>query len=254
VSGRTPGPITVSDLGFTYPGGIKALLGVSFRVEPGERAGLIGPNGSGKSTLLLCLLGLLPGASGAIEVDDMAVNDGNIQELRRRCGLVFQDPEDQLFNPTVLEDAAFGPMNLGLGREEALRRAEKALSDVGIDQRLFNRPPHRLSAGQKRRAAIAGVLAMDPAVILLDEPTSDLDPRGRKNLAVLLNKLPQTMIIASHDLEFVLQTCGSVIVMDNGKVEAGGEPREIMSDREFMERHGLEKPHSLVPHAERHHR
>jgi cobalt/nickel transport system ATP-binding protein len=243
------GSIAIRGVSYSYPGRIPALDSVSFEVSPGEKVGLIGPNGAGKSTLLLCLPGLIEGFSGVIEIDGITVDHGdNLKELRRRVGLVFQDNDDQLFNPTIIEDVAFGPLNLGLVREEALHKAKSALIKVDLPEPLYSRPPHRVSGGQKRRAAIAGILAMEPSVLLLDEPTSDLDPRGINNLARLLNALPQTMIIASHNLEFVLLTCSRVIVLDEGKIVAGGDPREVMADRVFMESHGLEKPHSLVPH------
>jgi len=243
------GAIKVEDLSYSYPGRISALRGISFEAGPGKRTGLIGPNGAGKSTLFLCILGLVEGFKGRIVVDGISVSDNkNLKELRRRAGLVFQDSEDQLFNPTVFEDVAFGPLNLGLDQEAAHERASFALQNTELSEELFTRPPHRLSAGQKRRAAIAGVLAMEPTVLLLDEPTSDLDPRGRNNLARLLSSLPQTMIIATHNLEFVLLTCPRVIVLDQGEIVADGPAREIMSDKEFMESHGLEKPHSLIPH------
>ncbi|MFO8055713.1 MAG: ATP-binding cassette domain-containing protein [bacterium] len=246
--------VGVRYVSYTYPGAVDALFEVSFQVAAGSRTGLIGPNGAGKSTLLLCLLGLLPGFSGAIEVGGTKVlPDHDLTELRRRAGLVFQDPDDQLFNPTVLEDVAFGPLNLGFSQKESETRARESLSRVGVSQELFDRPPHRLSRGQKRRVAIAGVLAMEPSLLLLDEPTSDLDPRGRRELANLLADLPTTMIIASHDLEFVLESCDQVVVMDAGKTVARGLPPKIMSDRDCMHEHGLEVPHSLTAHSVPHH-
>jgi len=246
--------VKVSSLSYTYPGAVSALSGVDFQVDAGVRKGLIGPNGAGKSTLFLCLLGLLPGFSGTVRVGGLQVRpEEDLTELRRRVGMVFQDPDDQLFNATVLEDAAFGPLNLGLSKEESLERARRSLEMTGVDADLFDRPPHRLSGGQKRRVAIAGVLAMEPSLILLDEPTSDLDPRGRRELAEILKSLPTTMIIASHDLEFVLQTAPEVIVMDHGKTVAGGAAKEVMSDRKLMEEHGLEVPHSLTSHVFSHH-
>ncbi len=246
--------VKVSDVSYTYAGAIDALCGVSFKVERGKRTGLIGPNGAGKSTLFLCLLGLLPGFTGCIRVGELDVSShGDLTELRRRVGLVFQDPDDQLFNPTVLEDVAFGPLNLGLSKEESAARSRESLKLVGVPAELFDRPPHRLSRGQKRRVAIAGILAMEPGLILLDEPTSDLDPRGRRGLADLLATLAPTMIIATHDLEFVLETCDNVVVMDAGEIVTSGEPRSIMSDREIMHSHGLEVPHSLTAHTVAHH-
>jgi cobalt/nickel transport system ATP-binding protein len=248
------GSIAIRGISYFYPGRIPALDSVSFEVSPGEKVGLIGPNGAGKSTLLLCLPGLIEGFSGVIEIDGITVDHReNLKELRRRVGLVFQDNDDQLFNPTIIEDVAFGPLNLGLDREEAMDRSKNALTRVGLAEHMYSRPPHRVSGGQKRRAAIAGILAMEPSVLLLDEPTSDLDPRGINNLARLLNELPQTMIIATHNLEFVLLTCSRVVVLDEGKVITSGDPREVMADREFMESHGLEKPHSLVPHEHQDH-
>lgn len=249
---KKKGTVSVQGLSYIYPGGISALGKISFEAGPGERVALIGPNGAGKSTMFLCMLGLVDGFSGSVVIDGISVGDGgDLKELRCRAGLVFQDPDDQLFNPTVLEDVAFGPLNLGLSQEDAMERAGSALNNMELPDDLFSRPPHRLSAGQKRRAAIAGILAMEPSVLLLDEPTSDLDPRGRINLAMLLCSLPQTMIIATHNLEFALLTCPRAIVIDNGQIIADGPAQKIMSDQDFMESHGLEKPHSLIPH---HHR
>ena len=247
------GVVIVDGLTYSYPGNIRALDEISFNIGPGQKAGLIGPNGAGKSTIFLCLLGLVHDFTGSVEVAGIEVNGDNLTELRRRTGLVFQDPEDQLFNPTIIEDVAFGPLNLGWKQEEAVETAKSSLAKVGFPEGLSDRAPQNLSAGQKRRAAIAGILAMQPEVVLLDEPTSDLDPRGRNRLSDLLKSLPQTMIIASHDLEFVLRTCEVAVLIDDGKVIVQGDPKEVMSDRELMEAHGLEKPHSLMPHNDRHH-
>ncbi len=243
------GSVEISGLSYSYPGGIMALEKVSLEARPGEKLGLIGPNGAGKSTLFLCILGLVEGFMGEVKVGGLSATEKrDLGRLRREVGLVFQDADDQLFNPTVIEDVAFGPLNLGLPKEDALQRSETALAQVGFPSELFERPPHMLSGGQKRRAAIAGILAMEPSVILLDEPTSDLDPRGRRNLARLLSSLPQTMLIASHDLEFVLMTCDRVALLNGGRKITEGETRVVMADEALMEENRLEKPHSLIAH------
>jgi len=238
--------VLVRQLGFSYDGRVAALKGVSFSVSAGERLGLVGPNGAGKSTLFLCMTGVLRGFTGGIRVAGLSpADEGDLPELRRKVGLMFQSCDDQLFNPTVLEDVAFGPRNLGLSREEAVARAEKSLESVGLPPELYDRPPHKLSYGQKRRAALAGVLAMEPEILLLDEPGSDLDPKGKRDLIKLLDSLDKTLVISSHDLELVRRTCGRIIVLDGGKKVGEGPTDEVMGDAALMEGHGLEVPYSL---------
>ncbi len=238
--------IVVENLSFSYEGGTEALRGVSFRLHKGERLGLIGPNGAGKSTLFLCMAGVLQGFTGTIRVGGLCPCDRKqLPKLRQLLGIVFQSSDDQLFNPTVMEDVAFGPRNLGLQKNAAEERARSALAMVNMPRETHDRPPYRLSAGQKRRTALAGVLAMEPQVLLLDEPASDLDPQGKKELIELLYRIDGAQIIAAHDLELVRKTCQRVLVIDKGQIVGDGPADEVLSDTELMESHGLEVPFSL---------
>jgi cobalt/nickel transport system ATP-binding protein len=231
--------IEVRDLRFAYPDGRVALDRFSLSVATGESVGLIGPNGAGKTTLFLCLCGVLRSSPGAISVaglDPAVVPDR--KKLPERLGIIFQNSDDQLFNSTVADDVAFGPLNLGLSIDEVRKRVTEALDRVGMTGQ-DDRVPFRLSGGEKRRAAIAGVLAMHPDVLLLDEPSMFLDPRGRRELIRLINALPGTRLIASHDLALVRDTCSRVVLMDGGRVVAEDGP-EMLHDRNLMEKHGLE--------------
>lgn len=239
--------IEVRNLTYRYPDGTAALQGVSFSVTPGECLALIGPNGAGKSTLLLHLNGLLPerfASPPAVTVMDLPVIPPNLPAIRRQVGLLFQDANDQLFCPTVFDDVAFGPQQLGLDDAQVRDRVARALAQVGLTG-LENRPPHHLSAGQKRRACLAGVLACDPAVLVLDEPTSGLDPRGRCELIQLLRQIPVAKIIATHDLELVVQLCSRALLLSAGQLVAQGPPHDLLADEPLMLRHGLETPHIL---------
>ncbi len=239
--------IEIRDLHFRYGEGTAALRGVSFSVAEGECVGLIGPNGAGKSTLLLHLNGLLPeswtGVS-AVLVGGRALTKESLPEVRRQVGLLFQDPNDQLFCPTVFEDVAFGPQQLGLGRAEIRERVGRALDQAGLPG-FEERAPHHLSVGEKRRVCLAGLLACDPSILVLDEPTSSLDPKGRRDIKELLRRIPITKLIATHDLEFVVELCSRVIVLDGGTVVAEGPTVELLSNEELMRRHSLECPHVL---------
>lgn len=238
--------IELRDLSFAYDGHSDALRGLWLSVAPGERVGLIGPNGAGKSTLFLCLAGVLHGYRGTIAVDGLSPGDERqLPALRRKVGVMFQSSDDQLFNPTVLDDVAFGPLNLGLSREAARQTALDALARVGVTADLHDRPPHRLSNGQRRRVALAGILAMDPAVLLLDEPASDLDPRGRAELIELLRQIGGTQLLAGHDLEMIRRTCQRVVLLDGGTLVADGPTDDVLSDAALMDAHGLYVPHSL---------
>jgi len=236
---RTAPVIEVADLRYDYHG-TPALNGVSFSLSAGERVGLIGPNGAGKSTLLLHLNGLLAG-KGDIQVWGRPVTGDNLAWVRSQVGLVFADPEDQLFMPTLIEDAAFGPLNMGLSRDEALARAGQALAQVRLSA-LADRSPHHLSDGERRRAALATVLSMQPAVWLLDEPAANLDPRGRRELIALLKKLPGSVLVASHDLDMVAQVCERCLVLDAGELVSDGPTAAVLGDAALMDAHGLEVP------------
>ncbi|MEI7880301.1 MAG: ABC transporter ATP-binding protein [bacterium] len=239
--------VEIKDLVFTYPDGTQALKGVSLSVAHGECVAIIGGNGAGKSTLLQHLNGYLMPTSGEVRVGDFALTRETAKAIRRSVGMVFQDPDDQLFMPTVFEDVVFGPLNLGLSPQESEKRAAEALERVGMSH-LRERPPYKLSAGEKRAVAIATALAGLPDVLVMDEPSSNLDPRGRRRLIELLKSFEHTRMIATHDLEMVVEICPRVIVLDHGKVVLEGATHEILGDEALMLSHGLEKPHSLKHH------
>ena len=239
--------IEFTRLKYRYHDGTEALRDLSFRVLPGECIALLGPNGSGKSTLLLHLNGLLPDkltGDGAVKIYGQTVAPENLEKIRCQVGLVFQDPDDQLFCPTVAEDVAFGPQQLGLSETEIAARVKKSLAQVGLAG-FEERATHHLSHGEKRRACLAGVLACEPAVLVLDEPTSDLDPRGRREFKAMLRTLPATKIIATHDLEMAVELCARSIILDRGQIVADGRTIELLSDERLMLEHGLERPHIL---------
>ena len=237
----TPPAIDVTDLSFRYPDGTIALDHVNLRVDAGEHVAVLGPNGAGKTTLALHLTGILRANSGRVHVTGLPVVKANLGEVRRRVGIVFQDPDDQLFMPTVRDDVAFGPANLGLRGAELDRRVEDALGAVGL---LYHgdRTPHHLSFGQRRRAALATVLAMRPEVLVLDEPSSNLDPVARRELAELLRTLPQAVLIVTHDLPYALELCARAVIMNDGRVVADGPTRTILRDAELMRANRLELP------------
>ncbi|OGV69325.1 MAG: cobalt ABC transporter ATP-binding protein [Lentisphaerae bacterium RIFOXYB12_FULL_65_16] len=242
--------IEVNALSYRYADGTEALREISFSVAEGERVGLIGPNGAGKSTLLLHLNGLLPerpAAQPAIRVLDMPVTDPHLLEIRAKVGLLFQDPDDQLFCPTVREDVAFGPQQLGVQEPALTSRVSQALEQVGL-RGYEERLPHHLSRGERRRVCLAGLLACDARLLALDEPTSDLDPRGRRELKALLQRLPVAQIIATHDLELVVEICPRVLVLDHGAIVAQGPTETLLNDEALMLAHGLERPHILRHH------
>lgn len=242
------GSVAVAGLSFSYPDGTLALRDVSFRIEPGACVALIGANGAGKSTLLLHLNGsALPGPGlGTVTIGAREVGPGSLDAVRRTVGMVFQDPDDQLFMPTVREDVAFGPGNLGLDPAEVARRVDRALATVDLAQ-VAHKPPYHLSAGQKRRAAIATVLAMEPGILVMDEPTTGLDPRARRQLIELLKGFGHTRIIATHDLELVLELCERTIILHEGSVQADGPTRRLFEDPGLLAACHLERPPSLRP-------
>jgi cobalt transport protein ATP-binding subunit len=238
----TPAPsLLVDDLAFAYPDGHQALFGVDLRIERGERVALLGPNGAGKTTLVLHLNGILRGGRGRVEVAGLPVADAQLQEIRRRVGIVFQDPDDQLFMPTVGDDVAFGPRNLGLPEAEVAARVREALEQVGMAD-AADRPPHHLSFGQRRRVAVATVLSMRPEILVLDEPSSNLDPAGRRELAEVLEALPVTLLMVTHDLPYALQLCPRSVVLDGGVIVADAPTRELLSDTARLAEHRLELP------------
>ena len=239
----TVSALEIVNLTFAYPDGRQALKGVSFSLHPGEKVAILGPNGAGKSTLLLHLNGLLHG-SGDVSVMGHRVVENDkkaLARIRALVGLVFQDPDDQLFSPTVYEDVAFGPLYMGLPMDEIDERVQHALSQVGLDD-YGDRMPFHLSGGEKKRAAIATVLSMHPQVLVLDEPSAGLDPRARRGLITLLDHLDQTILITTHDMHMVKEIFPRSIIMDGGAVVADAPTREILADQPLLEAHGLEMP------------
>lgn len=241
--------IATESLSFSYSDNPDVLKDVSLQIYEGERVGIIGHNGCGKTTLFMLLCGVLPPSQGQILLYDQPVQPG---QFRPEIGMLFQDSDDQLFSASVQEDIAFGPQNMGLAADEIKARVQNAMELTGI-QFLAKRPPHHLSGGEKQMVAIAGLLAMTPRVMLYDEPTASLDLRTRRRLIQFLQRSPETLLISSHDLEFVLEVCDRTLLIDDGRIIADGLPREIMGDQALMEAHGLEKPHSLMPHIDPHH-
>jgi cobalt transport protein ATP-binding subunit len=237
----SPPSLDVSGLAFAYPDGHQALYGVDLRIERGERVALLGPNGAGKTTLVLHLNGVHRAGAGAVSVGGLAVEKRNLQEIRRRVGVVFQDPDDQLFMPTVADDVAFGPANFGVTGPALEQRVTQALGAVGMAEHADRSPMH-LSGGQRRRVALATVLACDPEILVLDEPSSNLDPVARRELAEVLVGLDRTMLMVTHDLPYALQLCGRAVVLDGGVVVADGPTHELLADDEFLRRHRLELP------------
>jgi cobalt/nickel transport system ATP-binding protein len=236
--------LEVAQLEYAYPDGTPALCGANFSVAPGECLGLVGPNGAGKSTLLLALLGFVP-ARGRVQVGDLTLSRATRREIRRRVGLVFQEPDDQLFMSTVFDDVAFGPLCQGLPAAEVPARVAEALDRVTAAD-LADRAPFHLSSGEKRRVALAAVLAMRPEIVLFDEPSSNLDPRSRRQLIRLLAAMNCTRLVASHDLELVLELCPRVAVMAAGRIVAEGPTPVLLADAALMERFSLEVPASLA--------
>ncbi|MGH3785270.1 MAG: CbiX/SirB N-terminal domain-containing protein [Pseudonocardiaceae bacterium] len=238
--------IEVQDLDFAYPDGRKVLSGVSMRVQAGERVALLGPNGAGKTSLVLQLNGVLTPSAGSVSIGGVQVGRRTLTEVRRRVGVVFQDPDDQLFTPTVGRDVAFGPAHLGLSGAGLEARVAEALSYVGLAD-AADRPPHRLSLGERRRAAVATVLAMHPEILVLDEPTANLDPAARREFADLIKRLGMTTLLVTHDLPYALELCPRALVIDHGQIVADGPIREVLSDPGFMSAHRLELPAGFNP-------
>lgn len=237
--------VSVRDLHYTYPDGHVALAGVDLDVAPGERVALLGPNGAGKTTLMLHLNGVLTASRGTVAIGATTVARSTLREIRRRVGLVFQDPDDQLFMPTLAQDVAFGPANFGVRGADLDARVAHALEVVSMSE-LADRSPAHMSGGQRRRAALATVLACEPEVLVLDEPSANLDPVARRELAETLTRLDATMLIVTHDLPYAAQLCSRAVVMDGGVVVADGPIGEVLSDADLLAAHRLELPWGFV--------
>ncbi len=238
--------LAVTGLEFAYPDGHQALMGVDLHVHAGERVAVLGPNGAGKTTLALHFNGILEPSAGTVHVGGMSVTPDHYAEVRRRVGLVFQDADDQLFMPTVREDVAFGPANLGLTGEQLISRTDEALAAVEATE-LAARAPHHLSGGERRRASLATVLAMRPDLLVLDEPTAGLDPAGRREVITLLQTLPMTQLVITHDLPLALELCPRAVIMDGGRVAADASTADLLGDESLLRRHRLELPYGFDP-------
>ena len=239
--------IEFQNVSFSYERGRPVLRDLSFSIGDGECVGLIGANGAGKSTVMKLLLGLLTG-EGTILVDGVAVKKDTLAQIRRKLGFVLQDSDNQMFMPTVYEDMIFGPLNYGLSREETDKRVDAVLERLGL-QELKHRHNHRISGGEKRMAAIATILAMEPEAVLMDEPTAALDPYNRRIVIHTIRSLPQTKLITSHDLDMILDTCSRVILLSEGRIAADGPAEEVLRDRALLERHRMELPFCLAGRA-----
>ncbi|MET0726706.1 MAG: ABC transporter ATP-binding protein [Acidimicrobiales bacterium] len=238
--------LAVEGLHHAYPDGQRSLRGVDLRVAEGERIAVLGPNGAGKTSLVLHLNGILRPSAGRVRVGDLTVDAANLAEIRRRVGIVFQDPDDQLFMATVHDDVAFGPANLGHRGPQLEAQVSRALVTVGMEDH-GGRAPHHLSLGQRRRVAVATVLAMDPSVLVLDEPTSNLDPAARRELSDVLRELTVTTVVVTHDLPYALELCPRSVILDEGRIVADGATRDLLADCELLASHRLELPHGYDP-------
>lgn len=236
--------VVARGLSYSYPDGTPALEGVSFRITHGESVAVIGANGAGKSSLLMQLNGCLLPVSGVVEIGDLPVNSATLKSIRQTVGMVFQNPDHQLFMPSVREDVAFGPANMGLDGDALDRQVQRALNQVGCSH-LADKPPYRLSGGEKKRVAIATVLAMSPDILVIDEPTGGIDPRGRRQIMELLKGFQHTKIITSHDLDMVLEVCERVLLLHEGRLVADGSAKELLENRSLLEQCGLELPLSM---------
>ena len=232
--------VEIKDLHYTYPDGTAALRGLSFRIGHGETVALVGANGAGKSTLLLHLNGCLIPEAGTVRIGDFPLTKKTLPHVRRTVGMVFQDPDDQLFMPSVFDDVAFGPIYQGLKEAEVRARVDKALDEVHMRD-YVKRVSHHLSVGEKKRIAIATVLSMQPEILVLDEPTAGMDPRARRTLINQLRELPQTMLVSTHDLRLVQELFPRTIIMDDGRVVADGPTSQLLNDEALLNAHGLEK-------------
>lgn len=240
--------LALKQVAFAYPDGHQALFGVDLSIKRGERVALLGPNGAGKTTLVMHLNGILQAGHGEVVVAGLKVDSGKetLKEIRRRVGIVFQDPDDQLFMPTVFEDVAFGPKNLGLSASEIETLVDKALSDVGMLE-FKDRAPHHLSFGQRRRVALATVLVMQPEILILDEPSSNLDPASRRELSEILQRLDITLLMVTHDLPYALELCERSLILSGGVIAADGKTLDVLTDDVLMRKHRLELPFGFDP-------
>jgi len=245
--------IQTMDLHYTYPDGTPALKGFSCQIQKGECVGIVGPSGAGKSTLALCLSGLVLPQKGTILIGDQKLDRKNLKQLRSKVGLIFQNPDDQLFMPSLFDDVAFGLVQQGTPLETVREKVERNLLEMGL-QGLENKFPGHLSGGQKRLASLAGVLVMEPEALILDEPSANLDPKARRTLIQRLARLQNTRIILSHDLEMILDLANRVILINQGTAIAEGDPEKILGNAELMTANNLEVPHSLLPHPDSHRR
>jgi len=242
----TAGSLRVRGLAYAYPSGRQALYGIDLDVAAGERVAVLGPNGAGKTTFVLHLNGVLTAGAGTVEVGGLTVEKANLREVRRRVGIVFQDPDDQLFMPTVHDDVAFGPANLGHRGDDLERRVADALDRVGMGH-AADRAPHQLSAGERRRVAVATVLAMDPEVLVLDEPSSHLDPMARRELADVVRTLDLTVVMVTHDLPYAMELCPRAVLLDDGVIVADRPTGELLADEALLRAHRLELPFGFRP-------
>ncbi|MFC7865089.1 energy-coupling factor ABC transporter ATP-binding protein [Streptomyces murinus] len=245
-TGTATASLEASGLAFAYPDGHQALFGVDFTIGRGERVALLGPNGAGKTTLVLHLNGILGGGAGAVTVAGLPVGKRHMATIRQKVGIVFQDPDDQLFMPTVREDVAFGPAAAGIKGAALAERVRGALDRVGMGD-FADRPPHHLSFGQRRRVAVATVLAMEPEILVLDEPSSNLDPASRRELADILRSLDVTVLMVTHDLPYALELCPRSLILSDGVIAADGPTADLLSDEELMRAHRLELPFGFDP-------
>ncbi|MDH3540334.1 MAG: energy-coupling factor ABC transporter ATP-binding protein [Acidimicrobiia bacterium] len=242
--------VAVADLTFSYPGGHRALDGIDLTVQAGERVAVFGPNGAGKTTFVLHLNGIHRPERGTVSIEGIELDDNTVMEIRRRVGLVFQDPDDQLFMPTVRQDVAFGPANFGIKGDELDERVAEALDMVGMIDAI-DRAPHHLSLGERRRVAIATVIASQPEILILDEPSSNLDPASRREVADILKGLDVTILLVTHDLPYALELCERAVIMNGGRLVADGGTAEILSDARLMAANRLELPFGFDPRTVR---
>ena len=239
--------LQIKDLNFSYPDGYEALKNINLEINKGDTLGVLGPNGAGKTTFILHLNGILGNLDDSIYINNLSINEENLKKIREKVGIVFQDPDDQLFMPTVLEDVMFGPKNFGYTNEEAESKAIEALEKVKMKE-FLNKPPHHLSFGQKRKVAIASVIAINPELIVLDEPSSNLDPASRRELIEILKNLDVTIILVTHDLPMALEICDESIILNNGEIKTRDKTYSILTNEKVMKENRLELPFGFALH------